>query len=358
MDTPTLLTHLQTHDRPLTLPRGGALHWDDAARHAAARAAAPGRYAVLGLAPGVVPWQRARVLLQILTASQAGLRDDDRAVLAAAAHRLAHAVPPGHVITALLALRRLRANHKHTTRAVLRFVLEHPDADVLIAARRAALADCFEHALGTATARGCARRVAAGDTGSDYLRRRLLRFLADPAAALPRVTALYTADAAPGVAAGLPAHPPRPLPPDPPGPFPGDLTLVLHETEADPAARHLAAALRTALGRTCPRLAVRSAPAPDGASDGVPDGGGVLVTVEPGGDGTVVHCRPRTGPDDDAEGRALTRTAELPGLAVWIAAHAPAGPDWLHDALRDRLAPPARPAGTRTDAAAGRPFVN
>lgn len=107
-------------------------------------------------------------------------------------------LPPAHVITVMLALRRLRANHKHTTRAVLRFVLEHPRADSLIAARRPALADCFEHALGKATARGCARRIAEGDTGSEYLRRQLLRFLAYPAAAPPRVRALYAVDAGPG----------------------------------------------------------------------------------------------------------------------------------------------------------------
>ncbi|MCQ0017777.1 hypothetical protein [Actinomadura madurae] len=44
-------------------------------------------------------------------------------------------LPPGHVITVLLRLRRLRANHKNTTRTALRFVLEHPGADALIAAR-------------------------------------------------------------------------------------------------------------------------------------------------------------------------------------------------------------------------------
>ncbi|WUI03357.1 hypothetical protein OHR68_16595 [Spirillospora sp. NBC_00431] len=202
MDTPTLLAHLETHDTALTLPRGGALRWDDADLHRAAHAHDAEGYALLGLAPGVRPWQRARVLLQILAASQAGLDAPARATAARVARVLTLGLPPAHVITVLLALRRLRANHKHTTRAVLRFVLEHPDADALIAARRPALLDCFEHALGTATARGCARRIAAGDTASDYLRRRLLRFLTAPAAgsaAVPaRVRALYTADQPPG----------------------------------------------------------------------------------------------------------------------------------------------------------------
>ncbi|WP_165967023.1 VWA domain-containing protein [Actinomadura sp. 7K507] len=226
MDTPTLLAHLENHDIPLTLPRGGTLRWDDADLHRAAHTLDPEGYALLGLAPGVRPWQRARVLLQILAASQAGLDEQARAVLARVARVLTLALPPAHVITVLLALRRLRANHKHTTRAALRFVLEHPDADALIAARRPALVDCFEHALGKAAARGCARRIHDGDTASDYLRRRLLRFLGDPAAAPARVRALYGAagpavpadtadtpaqDAAGERAAGRPAIPHEPV---------------------------------------------------------------------------------------------------------------------------------------------------
>ncbi|GAA2301074.1 hypothetical protein GCM10010402_69870 [Actinomadura luteofluorescens] len=193
MDTPTLLAHLHHHDTALSLPRGACLRWDDADLHRAAHTGDPEGYALLGLAPGVRPWQRARVLLQILAASQAGLDDRARAVQARVARVLTLGLPPAHVITVLLALRRLRANHKHTTRTALRFVLEHPAADALIAARRPALRDCFEHALGAATARGCAGRIAGGDTASDYLQRRLLRFLTDPAAAPARVQALYDA---------------------------------------------------------------------------------------------------------------------------------------------------------------------
>ncbi|MFI0408854.1 hypothetical protein [Actinomadura sp. 3N508] len=220
MDTPTLLAHLETHDTALTLPRGGPLRWDDADLHRAAHAHDAEGYALLGLAPGARPWQRARVLLQTLAASQADLPAPARDTAARAARVLTLGLPPAHVITVLLALRRLRANHKHTTRAVLRFVLEHPDADALIAARRPALLDCFEHALGTATARGVARRIAAGDTASDHLRRRLLRFLspraAGSAATAARVRALYTAPPAAGPhAAEHPAEPAAGMPHEP-----------------------------------------------------------------------------------------------------------------------------------------------
>lgn len=71
MDTPTLLAHFEGCTDSLTLPRGGALRWDDADLHRAAFAADPEGYALLGLAPGVSTSQRARVLLQVLAASQA-----------------------------------------------------------------------------------------------------------------------------------------------------------------------------------------------------------------------------------------------------------------------------------------------
>ncbi|MDL4776645.1 MULTISPECIES: hypothetical protein [Thermomonosporaceae] len=321
MDTPTLLAHLQTRGEALSLPRGGTLCWDDADFHRAAYTAGPERYALLGLAPGVRPWQRARVLLQVLAASHAGLDDTTRATLARTARVLTLALPPAHVVTVLLGLRRLRANHKHTTRTALRFVLEHPGADALIAARRPALVDCFEHALGKATARGCARRVAEGDTGSDYLQRRLLRFLTAPDLALPRVRALYAtaepttaepttgtdrdAGAADPVHRGDPAEDPcaalgrhlnAAVPPC--HRFEGALTLVLDTGTPAPGhdghsgAPPQAAALRTALAETCAHLEVieiGGAPAPRVAADlatavldalaAAPD----LVAVVPGG---------------------------------------------------------------------------
>ncbi|MEV4017523.1 vWA domain-containing protein [Nonomuraea angiospora] len=208
MDTPTLLQHFRTHDAPLVLSRGGDLAWDDAELHRSARLSDPEGYALLALVPGVLPWQRARVLLGTLAASQDGLDERTRATLAKVTRALMFGLPPAYALTALLALRRLRANHKHVTRAVVGFVLEHPEADALIEARRPALVDCFEHALGKATARGCARLIAEGDTGSGRLRRSLLRFTSDPATAIRRVRELY----APGTyGAVAPQEPPVPL---------------------------------------------------------------------------------------------------------------------------------------------------
>ncbi|MFF4622181.1 hypothetical protein [Nonomuraea jabiensis] len=192
----------------MVLSRGGDLAWDDAELHRSARLSDPEGYALLALVPGALPWQRARVLLCTLAASQDGLDERTRATLAKVTRALMFGLPPAYAVTALLALRRLRVNHKHATRAVVAFVLEHPEADALIEARRPALVDCFEHALGKATARGCARLIAEGDTGSGRLRRSLLRFTSDPAVAIGRVRALY----APGTyGAVAPQEPPAPL---------------------------------------------------------------------------------------------------------------------------------------------------
>ncbi|MEV0823063.1 vWA domain-containing protein [Nonomuraea rubra] len=285
MDTPTLLTHFRTHDVPLELSRGGEPVWDDAELHRNARLSDPEGYALLALVPGALPWQRARVLLETLAASRDGLGEATRATLTKVTRALMFGLPPAYAITALLALRRLRANHKHTTRAIVTFVLEHPDADALIEARRPALIDCFEHALGKATARACARLVteegvgdparpvAGGDgdrqagrgAGSAYLRRSLLRFTADPAAAIVRLRALY----GPGTyGAPAPQEPPAPLDPvteQPPIVTPtnrGDIAATLvHLYRGGPAAE-----LRPALAgyvaqatRGLPRLAANVA---------------------------------------------------------------------------------------------------
>ncbi|MVU81508.1 VWA domain-containing protein [Nocardia sp. ET3-3] len=191
MNTAVILDHFRTHGAPLTLSRAGVVAWDDAEFHRAAHAADPERYVLLALVPGVHESQRARALLRTLLSSRAELPEPTRVIIDKATRALLFGLPPAQVITVLLAARRLRANHKHVTRAILAFVLDHPDAELLIAARRPALVDCFEHALGKNTARGCLRRIADGDSDSVELRRKLLRFSANPGRAVERVRQLY-----------------------------------------------------------------------------------------------------------------------------------------------------------------------
>ncbi|WP_071343840.1 hypothetical protein [Nocardia seriolae] len=191
MNTAVILDHFRTHGAPLTLSKTGVVAWDDAEFHRAAHAADPERYLLLALVPGVHESQRARALLQTLVSSRAELPESTRVILDKATRALLFGLSPARVITVLLAARRRRANHKHVTRATLAFILDHPDAELLVAARRPALRDCFEHALGKNTARGCLRTITDGDLDLPELRRKLLRFSADPAVAVERVRQLY-----------------------------------------------------------------------------------------------------------------------------------------------------------------------
>ena len=70
----------------------------------------------------------------------------------------------------MLALRHRRVNHKHVTRAILWLLLEHRQADTLVGTHRAVLAACLEHALGKATARGCAKALITGESTVDLNR--------------------------------------------------------------------------------------------------------------------------------------------------------------------------------------------
>lgn len=191
VNTAVILDHLRTHGAPLTLSRAGVVTWDDAEFHRYAYAADPERYLLLALVPGAHDNQRARALLQTLLSSRAELPEQTRVILDKATRALLFGLPPAQVITVLLAARRRRANHKHVTRAILAFVLDHPDAELLIAARRPALVDCFEHALGKNTARGCLRLIRAGEVDSVDMHRKLLRFSVNPAGAIERVRQLY-----------------------------------------------------------------------------------------------------------------------------------------------------------------------
>lgn len=161
--TNTFVHHLQHHDGVLRVPRAGAVVWDDEEPHVAAHRADPERYALSALLPGVLPGQRARILLRLLTASWAGVEPGVRDTLGRVTRVLALGLPPADVLTVLLAVRRRRANHRHVTRTTLAVLFEHPHAAEIVRARRGVAVDCFEHALGRDTARG---RLAAGAGGA------------------------------------------------------------------------------------------------------------------------------------------------------------------------------------------------
>lgn len=151
---PLLLSHLRTCSEPLALRRDGKpVRWADEALHRAAFASDPEFYTLNAFADDVHPWQRARILLLLLTESRCGLSLSLRAQFERVTLFLLATLPTEPVLTVFLAARRARANHRHTGRAILSYLLQHPDIEALACARPAAVRDCLEHALGKVQAR-------------------------------------------------------------------------------------------------------------------------------------------------------------------------------------------------------------
>src|SRR5579871_2711881 len=174
--------HLRAEQEPMTLRRDGQpVHWSDEALHRAAYAADPTLSALYSLAQGVTAWQRARILYQLLERSRHGMSEGDRKLLDRVGVLLLVSLNPDTVLTVFLALRRARANHKHTTRAIASYLLNHPDMEDMAAKRCPAVQECLEHALGKATARASMRHLIEPDGNREYVRRHLLRFTWEPA---------------------------------------------------------------------------------------------------------------------------------------------------------------------------------
>lgn len=160
--------------------------WDDEAQHRAAFDANPALYALSAADPLAVPAQRTRILFQLLErprTEHGRLHDRVTAVLL-------DALPPDDVLTVFLALRKRRANHKHTARWIRRWILDHPDLEDLAVRRRQTVVDCLEHALGRDVMRGCAERIARRDDDG-YVQRHLLQGVLDGGRALGVVPFLY-----------------------------------------------------------------------------------------------------------------------------------------------------------------------
>src|SRR5262245_8866374 len=187
-----LLQHLRNESGPLVLRRGKAVpEWSDESVHVTAYAQAPDLYALSALAERVHPAQQARVLLQLLRASRAGLTAETRTTLERITRVILHRLEPEQLLALFLSLRRVRANHKPTRRAILDGLLNHPRLEEMATRRRPALVDCLEHALGKSVARGCARFLREKGPTDGYVRRHLLRFASDPVRVARVVRFLY-----------------------------------------------------------------------------------------------------------------------------------------------------------------------
>jgi hypothetical protein len=200
----TFVEHLRSGAKAFRVLRGeSGPRWDDADRHQAAWERDPELYALSAVADRVQPAQRARVLFQVLDRSWVGLSEQTRRTLERVAAWLAAFLPADDVVAVFLAVRRSRANHKHASRLILRWLLNHPALEELAARRRPALVDCLEHALGRNVARAAAKLLEC-NPASPYLRR-LLRFADDVERVSPVVRFLFRLDVLPAVPAGCPA---------------------------------------------------------------------------------------------------------------------------------------------------------
>ncbi|NEO89589.1 MAG: VWA domain-containing protein [Moorea sp. SIO3G5] len=175
--------HLCTDNTPFILRRDGQLpQWQDATLHQSMYEQNPEFYALLAVVETVQPWQQARILFQLLQSSRVGMSADQRCLLNRVTAFLLAILAPDSVLTIFLALKRVRSNHKHTTKAILNYILNHPELADLASSRRPALVDSLEHALGKNVVRACAKMFTQPETeeSQTYLRRHLLRFARDP----------------------------------------------------------------------------------------------------------------------------------------------------------------------------------
>lgn len=190
-----MFQHLRAQRAPFVLRRGRELRLGDELEHRDAYDSDARRYALMLLMEGAQAGQRSRGLYQLLAGSRKGMCSEDRAVIDRVIEILGATLPADEVLRVFLATKRARANHKHTRRAILRWVLDHPALEDMAAHRRPTLVDCLEHALGVDVARACAKRLAADTTGSPitepYVQRNLLRYTNDTARARAIVPALF-----------------------------------------------------------------------------------------------------------------------------------------------------------------------
>ena len=159
-----ILQHLRTNNTPFMLRRNLAPpEWDDARLHQSAYKQNPELYGLLTVIETVQPWQKVRMLFQLLRSSRAGMSKDSRSLLERVTNFLLAILHPDQVLRVFLALRRVRANHKHTARAILNYILNHPNFEDMTISRRPTVVDCLEHAMGKNVARGNCQNALRGN---------------------------------------------------------------------------------------------------------------------------------------------------------------------------------------------------
>jgi hypothetical protein len=173
----TFLQHLREDNTPLILKYDNKPpQWEDAPLHRAIYGQNPEFYSLFALTDQIGVWQQVKILFQILQSSRAGMARNSRQVLERVTAYLLAILPVDRVLKVFLALRRVRANHKHVTKAILNYILNHPQLEEMAIARRPTIIDCLEHALGKNVVRACVGMLASGDADAQYLQQNLFRF--------------------------------------------------------------------------------------------------------------------------------------------------------------------------------------
>lgn len=174
-----IIVHLRSCNEPFLLRYNGQPpRWSDESLHREAYEQNPELYALLALITHVTTGQRLRILFQLLQRSRVGMSKEARQTSDRVTNFLLAILHPDQVLTVFLALRRVRANHKHTAKAILQYILNHPQFEDMALRRRPAVVDAIEHALGKNVARGSVKLSDAIDKSD--LRRYLLRYAHNP----------------------------------------------------------------------------------------------------------------------------------------------------------------------------------
>ncbi len=166
--------------KPLILHKGKLPQGRDHQQHQAAYQENQELYALSALSPTITTVQRERILFQLLRSSRVGMSPEVRRICDRVVKFLTTITHPDRILTIFLALRRVRANHKHTSRTILNYILNHPDLENMANCRRPTLVDCLEHGMGRNVARACAKMLINPEVADQkYLHRHLWKFTRD-----------------------------------------------------------------------------------------------------------------------------------------------------------------------------------
>jgi len=164
-------------------------------------------YALVAIATKADVEQQIRALAALLATSRANAPEMARGIADRVIAVLVAHLPDAAVLRAFTATRRLRANHKHATRAFVRWLFKHPDVDHLIATHRRILTELLEHVLGRNVARACLKHIGAPSTdGAVYVTKHLHRLLPGVDPARTEALVAYLAHGGPAEAQRGPAR--------------------------------------------------------------------------------------------------------------------------------------------------------